>query len=88
MDEIIMLTDCVKLEDLQYFPQGQQTYFFPLNYVLFIWQEHMPTASPQIFLIYYYETETKTILSITKGNPASRNNLKSNKNITDAGSTE
>lgn len=44
--------------------QGQETYFFPLNYVLFIWQEHMPTASPQTFLIYYYGMETKTILFI------------------------
>lgn len=54
----------MKFEDLQYFLQGQETYFFPLNYVLCIWQEHMPTASPQIFLIYYYKTETKMILFI------------------------
>lgn len=45
---------------------------FPLNHVLFIWQEHMSPASPQIFLIYSYETETKTILSTT-GNTASWN---------------
>lgn len=80
----------MKFEDLQYFLQGQETYFFPLNHVLFIWQEHMPPASPQIFLIYSYKTETKTILSTT-GNTASWNTLESSsdtENITEAGSTE
>lgn len=66
-----MLTDCRESEELQSSPQGQQTDFFPLNYVLFIWQQHMSTASPQIPLIYYCETETKTLELSTPGNPAS-----------------
>lgn len=66
-----MLTDCRESEELQSSPQGQQTDFFPLNYVLFIWQQHMATASPQIPLIYYCETETKTLELSTPGNPVS-----------------
>lgn len=72
-----MLTDCRESEELQSSLQGQQTDFFPLNYVLFIWQQHMATASPQIPLIYYCKTETKTLELSTPGNPASCSTLES-----------